>query len=218
MFGTEQKRSRFRIFNGVAIVLLSLYGGFLVSGCRKSSTTVSAAGPDAHRYALEGEMRDAGAEQASLTAAIQSQVRASEEISSRIDSDRQALAELQTALHSYMQQHNIAVAALLAGAASTDVFLDRETSDDARQLSAGVGVIVLLWAATHQEELAEVVQTLEAAKNQRTTLQTDVTQAQAEYNNQIGQINTLKLRENKANEKIRMIRVALCGSSCVGDE
>ena len=216
MFGTIQKRPR--ILNRVTLALLSLCVAFLVSGCRKASMTDSVAVPDAHRYALEGEMRDAGAEQASLAAAMQSEVRASEEISSRIASDRKALAELQAALHSYMQQHNIAIAALLAGAASTDVFLDRETSDDARQLSAGVGIIVLLWAASHQEELADVVQTLEAAKNQRTALQGDVTQAQAEYNNQLGLIDNLKLRENKANEKIRMIRVELCGSPCVGGQ
>lgn len=187
-----------------------------LAGCRSTPS-----GPDpqllaaqARRSALESELRDASAEQSSLTDAIRTQTQAVEEISAHISADRDNLGQLETARRAFMQEHSVAVAAILAGAASTDVFSDRETSDDAKQVAVGVGVIALLWAATHQEELSGVINSLQAAKARRDSLTADMQQAQSQQTEKRGQLDELAMREDKARQKVGLLQTALCQPSC----
>ena len=198
----------------VAFLLLPTFG------CRKAGLANQFGANTAEieernrRQGLESELRDASAEEVSLSDVLRAKMQESVEISARIDSDRQALSELETTTRAYMQEHDTAVAAILAGAASTDVFGDRQTSDEAKQVSLGVGVIVLIWAATHQEELSAVIRTLEAAKDSRLSLQQDLQQAVSISNFQKEHIDNLKLKDSEAREKIGLLRAALCGSAC----
>jgi outer membrane murein-binding lipoprotein Lpp len=96
----------------------------------------------------------------------------------RLTQQNTDLNNFNTTVVSYMLDHKLAVAALVAGLGGASAALDGSNAytDQAKQLGSAIAVVAAIWAIGHADEVGQVLQVLNRADLQVRGLQSAVTQ------------------------------------------
>jgi len=133
---------------------------------------------DQQKVELQSQLDSLSSQCTSVRQAVADQQSTLEALNQRLNQERAQLQEYNAGVQSYMLQHKMAVAALLAGVAGTVPWMNGNDtySEDAKEVGAAITAIAVIWAISNMDEVSEVLSTLNQADAHVHSLQAQIDQ------------------------------------------